>query len=204
MKILKTIGIFNIIIGIIAFIAPVKFYSIASKLFIPEVSPPFSFDAVQTTTFLLFIPGIMLVINGIALIAMGYKLEHVPEMKAYSESGDYLGKVKGVEVDSGELEKVEIEGEEVGIYKKENMTAVDDVVLIKEDEKNINEDVKQHGIVGKEVYDESGVYYGKIESVTLDEQDKLLEFMTIRGNTRTIINSSEISSSNGVILVNRE
>ena len=90
MKTLKTIGIFNIVIGIIAFIAPVKFYSIASKLFIPEVSPPFSFDAVQTTTFLLFIPGIVLVINGIALIAMGYKLEHVPEMKAYSESGGYL------------------------------------------------------------------------------------------------------------------
>lgn len=200
MKALKGIGIFNIILGFIAFIAPVKFYSLASKLFTPEVSPPFSSGAVQTTTFLLFLPGIVLVVNGFALIALGYKLQHVPEMKAFTESGDYLGEVKGVEMEEGELERVEVEGDEPEVYSKEQVTAVDDVVLVKEEEE-LQGEVAQHEIVGKEVYSEEGDYYGKVESVTLDEEGNVLEFMAVRGSDKRIIASSDIASRNGVILV---
>lgn len=200
MKVLKGIGIFNIIVGFIAFIAPVKFYSVASKLFTPEVSPPFAFGAVQTTTLFLFIPGIVLVVNGFALIALGYKLQHVPEMKAFTESGGYLGEVKGIEMGGGGMEKVEIGDDEPEVYPKEQVTAVDDVVLVKaEDEPQV--EVAQHEIVGKEVYSQEGEYYGKVESVTLDEEGNVLEFMAIRGSDKRIIASSDIASRNGVILV---
>ena len=201
MKALKGIGIFNIILGVIAFIAPLKFYSIASKLFTPETSPPFSIGAVQTTTSLLFIPGIVLVVNGFALIVLGYKLQHVPEIKAFTESGGYLGEVKGVGMEKGELESVEVGGEEHEVYSKEQMTAVDDVVLVKEEKEEPQGEVTQHEIVGKEVYGVEGEYYGKIESVTLDEKGNVLEFMAVRGSDRKVIASSDIASRNGVILV---
>lgn len=200
MKAIKAIGIFNVVLGFIAFVAPLKFYSVASKLFTPEVSPPFSLGAVQTTTLFLFIPGVFLVVNGVALIALGYKLQHVPMMRAYRESGDYLGEVKGVEMEEGEVEKVEVGEEEPEIYTKEQVSAVDDVVLVKGDAEQ-PAGVTQHEIVGKEVYSEAGEYYGKVESVTLDEEGNVLEFMAVRGGDKRIIASSDITSGNGVILV---
>ncbi|MDP6459854.1 MAG: PRC-barrel domain-containing protein, partial [Candidatus Hydrothermarchaeota archaeon] len=61
--------------------------------------------------------------------------------------------------------------------------------------------VTQHEIVGKEVYGVEGEYYGKVESVTLDEEGNVLEVMAVRGGDKRIIASSDIASRNGVILV---
>jgi sporulation protein YlmC with PRC-barrel domain len=103
-------------------------------------------------------------------------------------------------MEEGEMERVEVEGEETEVYPKEQLTAVDDVVLVKEEEAPQGE-VTRHEIVGKEVYSEEGEYYGKVESVTLDEEGNVLEFMAVKGDDKRIIASSDIASRNGVILV---
>jgi sporulation protein YlmC with PRC-barrel domain len=199
MRLIQGIGIFNILIGFLAFLAPVKFYLTASSLFTPSVSPPFTMGAVKTTTLFLFLPGIVLVINGIALIALGMKLQRVPEIKAFTEAGDYLGEVKGVEVEEGRVEKIEVgEEPEPEVYPKEKVAAVDDVMLVKEEKAP---PMTKHEIVGKEVYSEAGDYYGKVESVTLNEEGKLLEFLVVKGETKRILSSADILTRGTVILV---
>lgn len=198
MRLIQGIGIFNILMGFIAFLAPVKFYLTASNLFTPSVSPPFTMGAVKTTTLFLFLPGLVLVINGIALVALGMKLQRVPEMKAFTEVGDYVGEVRGVEVEEGRVEKIQV-GEEPGpeVYPKEKVAAVDDVVLLKEE----SVEKAKHEIVGKEVYSEAGEYYGKVESVTLDEEGNLLEFLVVKGREKQILSSTDILTSGTVLLV---
>lgn len=200
MRLIQGIGIFNIVIGLIALLAPVKFYLTASSLFTPAVSPPFTMGAIKTTTFFLVLPGVVLIVNGAALIFMGMKLQRVPEMKAFTEAGDYIGEVKGVEVEEGKVEKIEVgEEPEPEVYEKEQVKAVDDVVIVKEEEAPSK--VTRHEIVGKEVYSEAGDYYGKVESVTLDENGNLLEFLVTRGVSQRVIPSSDILTRGTVILV---
>lgn len=199
MRVIQGIGIFNVIIGLLAFLAPVKFYSTASSLFTPAVSPPFTIEAVQTTTLFLLLPGIVLIVNGAALIALGNKLQHVPEMKAFTEVGNYLGEVSGVAVEKGKIEKIEVGEEEPEVYPKEKVAAVDDVVLVREKEAPTS--LTKHEIVGKEVYSEDGEYYGKVESVALDEEGSLLEFLAVKGEAKRILSSGDILTSGTVILV---
>jgi sporulation protein YlmC with PRC-barrel domain len=200
MRLVQGIGIFNIVIGLIALLAPVKFYLMASSLFTPSVSPPFSMGAIKTLTFFLFLPGVVLVVNGAALIFLGMKLQRVPEIKAFTEKGDYLGEVKGVEMEEGRMEKIQVgEEPEPEVFEKEQVSAVDDVVLVKEEE--IPPEVTKHEVVGREVYSEAGEYYGKVKSVTLDEEGSLLEFLVARGDSKRIIPSTDILTRGTVILV---
>lgn len=200
MRLIQGIGIFNIIIGLIALIVPVKFYLTASSLFTPSVSPPFTTGAIKTITFYLVLPGVVLLVNGTALIVLGYKLQRVPEIKAFTEAGDYLGEVKSVEIEEGKVEKIEVgEEPEPEVYEKEQMAAVDDVVLVKEEKTPAR--ITKHEIMGMEVYSEAGDYYGKVESVTLDEEGELVEFLVVRGDSKRIISSTDILTKGTVILV---
>ncbi len=200
MRLVQGIGIFNIVIGLIALLAPVKFYLTATSLFTPAVSPPFTMGAIKTATFFLILPGVVLVVNGAALIVLGMKLQKVPEMKAFTEAGDYIGEVKGVEVEEGKVEKIQVgEEPEPEVYEKEQVAAVDDVVLVREEEAPPR--ITRHEIVGKEVYSEAGDYYGKVDSVTLDEEGNLLEFLVTRGGSQRVIPSSDILTRGTVILV---
>jgi sporulation protein YlmC with PRC-barrel domain len=197
MRSIQVIGIVNILIGIVWFSAPVKFYSAAMKLFTPEISPPFGVGAVQTVTFLLLLPAFILILNGVALLALGIKLERVPELKAFSEAGEYIGRLKGVEIEEGEVERFEVEEQ---VLEKEDVVAVDDVLLIKEREE-FKGPAERHEFVGKEVYTKKGEYLGKVESVTLDKEGNATEFVTVKGDKRRVLQASDVDSSNDVIII---
>ncbi len=200
MRSIQIIGIINIIIGIIALFGVWKFYSAANELFTPDVSPPFGPGAIKTAAFYFSIPGFILILNGAALYAIGSKLRNVPEFKAFSETGVYMGRLKGVEVEEGEVERFEVEGKETKVLQKDDLTAVDDVALIKGHEGDGSGKVR-HELVGKEVYTKRGDYYGKVESVTLDKNGDIMEFLALKGGERKIIKHSDIESGNGVIIV---
>ncbi|MEE8167314.1 MAG: PRC-barrel domain-containing protein [Candidatus Hydrothermarchaeales archaeon] len=198
MRSIRGIGILNILLGVIALWLPLKFYSFATSLFTPEVSPPFSLGAIKTLTIFLFLPSIVLITNGIALISLSSKLEKVPELKAFSEAGQYIGRLKGVEIAEGEVERFDLEGEKE-VLPKEQLTAVDDVMIIKKPPMGIGG--VHHEFISKEVYNEFGEYLGKVESVTVDKKGELIDFLAIRGKEKRTITTDDMDSSDGVIIV---
>lgn len=194
MRLIQLIGLINIAAGAAAFLIPLEFSSIAEGLFTSAVPPPFSLDAIQTVTYLLFIPGAILVLNGFALLLLGGKLRKVPELKVFSESGEFIGKIRGVEVQKGEVKKLELE-EKVEVLPKEKLSAAGDVVIVKE------ERAARHEFVGKEVFTQLGEYLGKVESVALDEGGKITDFTVARGENRRIIKFSDVDATDGAIIV---
>lgn len=201
MKTVQGVGILNVVLGLIAVYLPIKFYSFASNLFTADVSPPFSLGAIKLLTLFLFLPSLVLVVNGIALITLGTKLERVPEYKAFSESGEYMGRLKGVEMAEGEVERFNVgEGEEEKeVLPGERLVAMDDVVIVKKPMVDIGG--VRHEFVGKEVYTELGEYMGKVDSVVLDKQGEVIEFRAMRGDKKKVIKSEDVDSHDGVIIV---
>lgn len=197
MRIIQLIGVFNILIGATAFIIPVKFYSIAVGMFTPLVYPPFSMSAIQIATLLLFFPGLVLVLIGIALVVLGSRLSRTPVLKTFTESGEYIGELSGVEMKEGEVEKFEVGREEPEVLHKERVTGVDDVVIVKKED-------KQHKFVGKEVYSELGEYLGKVDSVNTGEGGEISEFTAVRGNSKNVVTYSDVASVDEVIIVKSE
>lgn len=199
MRSVQGIGILNIILGLIALYLPVKFYSFASNLFTSEVSPPFSLGAIKVLTLFLFLPSLVLVVNGIALLTLGIKLERVPEYKAFSEAGEYIGRLKGVKIKEGEVERFDLEGGEKEVLPGKRLVAMDDVVIVKRPDVDIGG--VRHEFIGKEVYTGLGEYLGKVESVVLDKEGEVLEFLAMRGSKKKLIKSEDIESHDGVIIV---
>jgi|Deesub1362A_J573_1020465.scaffolds.fasta_scaffold00115_56 sporulation protein YlmC with PRC-barrel domain len=196
MRSIQVVGVINGILGVIWLIVPLKFYSISMKLFTPEVSPPFDIGAVRTLTFFMLFPSIILFLNGGALFALGKKMERVPEIKVFSESGKYIGMLKGVEIEEGEVEKFEIEDK---ILDKDEVIAVDDVVIVKEEEPVEHE--RRHEFIGKEVYTKKGIYLGKVDNVNVDSEGKVLEFTASRGSKKKVFREEDIETSNDVIIL---
>jgi sporulation protein YlmC with PRC-barrel domain len=203
MRVIQGIGVLNVLLGLFALIAPIKFYRFATGLFTPEVSPPFGMGAIHEVTFLLFIPGMVLLTNGIALILLGQKLERVPELKAYTETGEYLGRVKGVEMEHGEVEEFEIVDDKTSVeLEKEDVSAMDHVVLVKDEA--AREAIpfgSRHEFVGMEVYTLLGAYWGKVESVILGPDGGVDELVAVKGTDRRIIKMKDVDSTDEIILV---
>jgi sporulation protein YlmC with PRC-barrel domain len=198
MRTVKAIGILNIVFGILFLIAPIKFYLASMKLFTPEVSPPFGLGVIRLITFLLIFPSLILILNGAAFFSLAWRIERVPEIKVFSEAGRYLGRVTGVEIGKEkEIEKFEVEGR---TFDKEDVAAVDDVLIVKEEEE-IKGPAERHEFVGREVYTTKGVYLGKVESVTLDPDGKPIEFVAVKGTKKEIFRSEDIKTSNDVIII---
>ncbi|MDI6655192.1 MAG: PRC-barrel domain-containing protein [Candidatus Hydrothermarchaeota archaeon] len=197
MRLIQLIGLINIGVGAAAFSVPLKFSSTAAGLFASAVPPPFSMDAIRTLTYLLFIPGAILVLNGIALLFLGTKLRGVAELKVFSEAGEFMGRVKGVEVREGKAEKLELEGREE-VLPREELSATGEVLIVKEERA---EGKVRHEFMGKEVYTQLGEYLGKVESVALDDKGDVADFTVVRGENRRIINFSDVDATDGVIIV---
>ncbi len=184
MRLVKAVGVLNLILGVLALLAPIKFYSFAMRLFTPDVSPPFSVEAIRSTSLMLLIPSVVLIANGVALLYLGRILEtggQPPEAKEYLRR---LRREEGLEREEFELEAVE-ELEETPGYalSQEEFTRV------------------RHEMIGKEVYDRKGNYYGRVESVTLGEEGEVREFLVRRGNRRRVFSAGDIESNDGVVLV---
>lgn len=200
MRLIQTIGVLNISIGVIWLLAPMKFYSAAMELFTPDVSPPFDASAVHTVTFLLLLPAFIFILNGIAIVFMGLKFDRVPELRVFKETGEYVGMVEGLEEKNGSIEKFLI-GDEKEIKEKGDILAMDDVILLKDDIGSGTPEGRKHEFVGMEVYDTKGEYFGRVESVTLDESQNVTEFLVLRGENKRVIKTEDIESSNDVIIV---
>ena len=203
MKLFQTIGAINIIIGAVWLLAPVKFYSAAMQLFTPEVSPPFDAGAVHTVTFLLLLPALLFILNGVAIVIMGLKFDRVPELRVFKETGEYVGRVEGLEEIGGDIERFLVEGEE-DIKEKDDILAMDDVIIIKDDAidtESVSPEGVRHEFIGIEVYNKNGEYFGIVESVSLDENQNITEFLVLRGESKRIIKAGDIESDNDVIII---
>lgn len=200
MRVIQTIGVVNIFIGVVWLLAPMKFYSAAMELFTPDVSPPFGASAVHTVTFLLLLPAVVFILNGIAIVFVGLKVGRLAELRVFKETGEYVGLVESLEERNGDIERFLV-GDEEEIKEKDDILAMDDVILLKEDIEIGSPGGSRHEFVGREVYDTKGEYFGRVESVTLDESQNLTEFLVLRGENRRIIKTEDIESSNDVIIV---
>lgn len=218
MRVVIAVGALNLLLGLLAFLAPLKFYSIASELFTPDISPPFSFASVRVVAIYLSLPAIALLANGVALVLLGLKLERVAELKVFSEEGSYLGRVKAAEMEEGKVKKFELEDKLGGkkLFKGEAIAAVRSAVILKSDAasqsassekfelENLRRSVRsvvENEFVGKEVYNQFGKYYGKVTSVNLDASGGVHDFEVVRGSERRVIKSHDVDSNNGVIIV---
>jgi sporulation protein YlmC with PRC-barrel domain len=202
MRLFQTVGAINIFIGAVWLLAPVKFYSAAMELFTPEVSPPFDVGAVHTVTFLLLLPALLFILNGVTIVIMGLKFDRVPELRVFKETGEYLGRVEGLEEMGGDIERFLVEGDE-DIKEKDDILAVDDVIIVKDDlgpEITSSEGIR-HEYIGTEVYDKKGEYFGVVESVSLDENQNITEFLVLRGESKKIIKAADVESDNDVIII---
>jgi sporulation protein YlmC with PRC-barrel domain len=205
MRLFQTIGAVNIFIGVVWLMAPVKFYSAAMQLFTPEISPPFDAGAVHTVTFLLLLPALLFILNGVAIVVMGLKFDRVPELRVFKETGEYVGRVEGLEELGGDIERFLVEGDEE-VKEKDDILAVDDVIIVKDDlgpEITSSEGVR-HEYIGTEVYNKKGEYFGIIESVSLDENQNITEFLVLRGESKKIIKAADVESDNDVIIIKSE
>ena len=195
MKVVRAVGVLNLLLGLVALLAPVKFYSFAMRLFTPDVSPPFGVDAIQLTTLMLFIPSLVLIANGAALLFLSYRLETSTKV-ASSPTREYLKRLS-------EEEGLKLgEGEEFELFEeaKEELEETPGYALSQGEEY-----VKvRHEMIGKEVYDRRGNYYGRVISVTLDEEGDVREFLVKRGDRKRVFSSEDVETNNGVILVRRQ
>ncbi len=205
MRIFQTIGAVNIFIGVVWLMAPLKFYSAAMALFTPEVSPPFDTGAVTTVTFLLLLPAILFILNGATIVFMGQRFDLVPELRVFKDSGEYVGRVEALEELDGEIERFLVEGDDE-VKEKDDILAMDDVMIVKDDlgpEIPISEGVR-HTYIGTEVYNKKGEYFGIVESVSLDENQEITEFLVMRGETKKVIKATDVESDNDVIIIKSE
>jgi sporulation protein YlmC with PRC-barrel domain len=205
MRIFQTIGAVNIFIGVVWLMAPLKFYSAAMALFTPEVSPPFDTSAVTTVTFLLLLPAILFILNGATIVFMGQRFDRVPELRVFKDTGEYMGRVEALEELDGEIERFLVEGDD-DVKEKDDILAMDDVMIVKDDlgpEIPSSEGVR-HAYIGTEVYNKKGEYFGIVESVSLDENQEITEFLVMRGETKKVIKATDVESDNGVIIIKSE
>ncbi|MEE8358854.1 MAG: PRC-barrel domain-containing protein [Candidatus Hydrothermarchaeales archaeon] len=196
MRVIRIIGIVNVVLGVAFAFVPIKFFNLVRSIFSSSIQPPFGWGAVWTVALLLWIPSISLIISGTALILIEKKLIKVPEYEVYTETGRFLGRVKRVKAPEGTIESFvvdEEEGEEVVLT--EDVLAGDDVVLVKE------ERTKRHSLVEKEVYTEKGEFLGYVKEVILGPDDDVKEIEVGRGEFNTTVNKEDILSMDRVVLV---
>ncbi len=192
MKVVRAVGVLNLVLGLVALLAPVKFYSFAMKLFTPDVSPPFSTGAVRMAAAMLLIPSLVLIANGAALIYLSYSMSP-PARLPSSPPREYLRRLSKEEgLQLGESEEFELFGEEA----REELEETPGYALSQGEELRV-----RHEMIGKEVYDRKGNYYGKVVSVTLSEEGEVREFLVKRRDKKRVFSAEDIESNNGVILV---
>ncbi|MFQ5975856.1 MAG: PRC-barrel domain-containing protein [Candidatus Hydrothermarchaeales archaeon] len=196
MRVIRTIGIANVILGVIFAIVPIQFFKMVRTVFSPPIQPPFGWGTVWTIAILLWIPTLALIISGAALILVEDNFVKVPKYDVFTDTGKFLGRVKGVKAPEGVTESFvvdEEEGEEEIL--KEDVIAEDEVLIVKE------ERTKKHSALGKEVYTEVGEFLGYVKDVKLDPQEDIEEIEVRRGEISTTVKKDDIISIDRVILV---
>jgi sporulation protein YlmC with PRC-barrel domain len=154
-------------------------------------------------TFLLLLPAFIFILNGITIMFMGLKFDRIPELRVFRETGEYVGRVGGIEERSGDIGRFLV-GDDEEVKEKDDILAMDDVIIIKDDiESGISEGIR-HEFIGMEAYNKKGEYFGMVESVSLDENQNVTEFLVLRGENKRIIKAEDVESQNDVIIIKDE
>ncbi|GBE54582.1 MAG TPA: PRC-barrel domain containing protein [Euryarchaeota archaeon] len=149
---IRILGGLDVVVGIISLIVLLNFYS-------------------SVTTFFLFLPSLVLIANGIVLIAVSY----------------YVG---GPSVKTP-----------VVLRERENIFVEDMKEQAGYSFKGTETSEVRHEYIGMEVYDRWGNYYGRVTDVVLDNYGGLIEFYTVRGKNKSKFRANEIEKVDDVILL---
>jgi sporulation protein YlmC with PRC-barrel domain len=190
MKQLRAIIAISILLGILSLSIPLKFYGVMSGIFGSLDPAPFNFSVVRTFTIVFALPAITLILMGIALYYVVIRLEKMPELEVIRESGEFMGTVKKVMVDEGEVESFVLdEDKEV---ETEDVLAVDDTIIVKAPENEFDE---------KEVYSEVGEFIGVVTGFKTDELGEITSLDVVKGETKKSVAVGDVLSTENVVII---
>jgi sporulation protein YlmC with PRC-barrel domain len=190
MKQLRAIIVISILLGILSLSIPLKFYGVMSGIFGSLDPAPFNFSVVRTFTIVFALPAITLILMGIALYYVVIRLEKMPELEVIRESGEFMGTVKKVMVDEGEVESFVLdEDKEV---ETEDVLAVDDTIIVKAPENEFDE---------KEVYSEVGEFIGVVTGFKTDELGEITSLDVVKGETKKNVAVGDVLSTENVVII---
>lgn len=160
MWLIRLVGALDVVIGVLTFLMPMRIYN------------------------LLYLPAVLLILNGAALLYLGLEPEGeremvvprggkarppMPQRPAARPATPAPQPVKVVARFGGGVGKV---------FPR-----------------------KGQELVGKEVYDQTGRHHGRVESVSLDEEGNLRSFEVVKGEMEATISGRDIESSKGIVLL---
>ncbi|MEK6977334.1 MAG: PRC-barrel domain-containing protein [Candidatus Hydrothermarchaeota archaeon] len=162
MWLIRLVGALDVVIGVLTFLMPMRIYN------------------------LLYLPAVLLILNGAALLYLGLEPEGkretamsvprggtarppMPQRPATRPAAPVPPPVRVVARFGGGMGKV--------IPRK------------------------GQELVGKEVYDQTGRHHGRVESVSLDEEGNLRSFEVVKGEMEATISGRDIESSKGIVLL---
>jgi sporulation protein YlmC with PRC-barrel domain len=190
MKQLRAIIVISILLGILSLSIPLKFYGVMSGIFGSLDPAPFNFSVVRTFTIVFALPAITLILMGVALYYVVIRLEKMPELEVIRESGEFMGTVKKVMVDEGEVESFVLdEDKEV---ETEDVLAVDDTIIVKAPENEFDE---------KEVYSEVGEFIGVVTGFKTDELGEITSLDVVKGETKKNVAVGDVLSTENVVII---
>jgi sporulation protein YlmC with PRC-barrel domain len=131
--------------------------------------------------------------DSISMRSKELRHDQVTETRVVEKSGEYAGKVGPFEEKIEGIEGFSVAGER-GITNKDGEFAKDDI------ENKIFKDTR-HKFVGMEVYNKKGEYFGKVKSVSLNENQDVTEFIVSRRKKEKIFKAEDIESYDDVIII---
>lgn len=162
MWLIRLIGALDVIVGVLTFLIPMRIYN------------------------LLYLPGVLLVLNGAALLFLGLEPEEEREMaKPVPRGGKARPPVPQRSV------------------ARPAPPAPPPVKVVARISGGVGKVFSGKGreLVGKAVYDQAGRHHGRVESVSLDEEGNLKSFKVVKGETEATISGRDIESSKGIVLL---
>ena len=160
MWLIRLVGALDVVVGVLTFLIPMRIYN------------------------LLYLPAVLLILNGAALLYLGLEPEGERETAMSVPRG---GKARppmpqrpaARPAAPPPVKVVARIGGGVGkVFPR-----------------------KWQELVGKEVYDQTGRHHGRVESVSLDEEGNLRSFKVVKGEMEATISGRDIESSKGIVLL---
>ena len=179
MKKITKIAIANAIIGVLAIILPLDFYSSIRDVFSTVSPPPFEHVLLLKFVLILSLPSIVFIVNAIALL--------VVEDAIIAERRKILRKRLSAEEESMQIESGEVleEAPEKEIEEKK-----EELNIVFEEKSNI----------GKEVYSDIGEFLGNVTE-EVKYENKLYAIKVRKKDKETEIPKERIESIGEVIIV---
>ncbi len=190
MKQLRAIIVVCLLLGAASLILPLKFYGLMSGIYGSLTPAPFNFTVVRTLTIVFALPGITLLLMGVALYFVHEKLKRAADLEVIRESGEDLGRVKKIRVKDDEIAAYVTETDREIL--NEDVLAVDDAVIVKLPDNEFEQ---------KEVYSEAGEFLGYVTEACSNEAGDITSIVVERRGNRKEISSDDVLSVESIIIV---